>query len=325
MTAATVTKAQVAAALNEFRRQGKPQPGLHRLREVIGHGSLARIKRLRHEIELDRSEQLSPELVKKVPDPVSAAAARVWTEIEAASDDLQAAIEQNLVKAQAVMHEEVAGVRKQLTEVRKALQQAEEGRANTEQALSLAETENARRQTELAHAEETVKRLRIELTTQANEAVAREATLNGRLDQEHQRRQADAKEALRRQDYLQGQLETVRDTLGKARETHAAYAAEMEANAKALAMQLKERDTRLAALNTEHQQVLKQAQKLEKDLARAQALRDAQADEIAELRQAGKTRQKRVEELVRNLERAAAKKKPRARKSPTTGKSGKAN
>lgn len=229
MTRATVSKHDVAKALEEFRRQGLPPPGLHRLRQAIGHGSLARIKRLQTELNLERGERLTPEAVAKVPDPISEAAARVWAELEAANDDLQKGIEADLQQARQVMADEVQSMRAEVAAKGQALEQAkgeiqrlttrlettEEQRDGRTQALERVKAEQAEERSNLRAAEE------------------RTAQLVAQLEEERTARQMDAKAAGTRLAEVQRVLDETKSEFAKAREAYLSQSSYAKAKADA--------------------------------------------------------------------------------------------
>lgn len=229
MTTTKLTKQEVREALETFRRQGLPRPGLHRLRETIGHGSLARLKRLLQEIDLETVDQLAPETVARLPDPITVAAARVWQELEAASDALQNTIEANLHQAQAVMHDQLQGLRTSLADAESALETADRDNARLTAQLEASETARARLAPELERAQAEAARLRAELGAEERQAAAREAALTNELDAERSARQQDARQAEKRFENLQASLDAARAEVAGLRESHAAATATAQA------------------------------------------------------------------------------------------------
>lgn len=257
MTRPTVSKRDVAAALDEFRRQGLPQPGLHRLRQAIGRGSLARIKRLQAELALERGERLTPEALAKVPDPISEAAARLWAELEAANDALQAGIEAQLKQAEQAMAEERTQRDAALAGKAAELEQA----AGELQTLTarLDATDAARMEATgaLDAAKTDVARLHAELHASARSAEERQSELLRELESERTARKTDASEAAKRITELEKALEKEKADSARAREvylTESSYAqAKSEADERAIAV-LNERLTENTRNMTELQQ-----------------------------------------------------------------------
>ena len=249
MTTTKLSKQDVRDALETFRRQGLPRPGLHRLRETIGHGSLARLKRLLQEIDLETVDQLAPETVAKLPDPITVAAARVWQELEAASDALQNTIEANLHQAQAVMHDQLQGLRTSLADTESALETAERDNARLTAQLEASETARARLAPELERAQAEAARLRAELGAEERQAAAREAALTNELDAERSARQQDARKAEQRVETLQASLDAARAEVAGLKESHAAAAATAQAEGEAAERTRQALEARVEALS----------------------------------------------------------------------------
>jgi hypothetical protein len=104
-TRTTVTLDEVRAAYKALWPKFKRRPGVHAVRSEIGHGSLARITKLLHQVE-DEQYGLTPAKDgQALPDRIGAAVASVWAELEKAiaerENELEAEHAQHLAAADA--------------------------------------------------------------------------------------------------------------------------------------------------------------------------------------------------------------------------------
>ena len=83
---ATVTLDEVRAAIEALKAQGVPDPGVHRIRALIGHGSVTTINKLKHQIHTEDLNRLLPGTTKPMPDPITEAAANLWEALNAEID-----------------------------------------------------------------------------------------------------------------------------------------------------------------------------------------------------------------------------------------------
>lgn len=82
----TVTVEEVRGAIEALKAQGVPDPGVHRIRALIGHGSVTTINKLKHQIRTEDLKRLLPGTTKPMPDPITEAAADLWIQLNAEID-----------------------------------------------------------------------------------------------------------------------------------------------------------------------------------------------------------------------------------------------
>lgn len=265
MPEAKLTKAEVKQALDDFRRSGLPRPGLHRLRAQIGHGSLARLRRLIHEIEEDEVGRLVPGGRVQLPDPISAKAAELWAELEAAftarERQLEAELAAELANKQAAL-EAAAGERDRLAETVNRLQvELRDARAlQVQQQARVAELEKtaAERQAQLGAQgalltalREREADLKASLVQSGQETAAREQDLKRAVAHAHeQAAEARAQTARERQAY-EAQLAALRDTLAGYRESTQRTLVRLEESERVLKEQVAKQAKTIEALNAQ--------------------------------------------------------------------------
>lgn len=271
MTRATVSKHDVAKALEEFRRQGLPPPGLHRLRQAIGHGSLARIKRLQTELNLERGERLTPEALAKLPDPISEAAARVWAELETAAEAMQQGIEAELGQARQGMAAEMETMREALAAKAAVLDEAEGERQRLALRLEASEGDRHRQTASLEQTRAEVERLKAEGHAHLRAAEIRQAELSAQLEDERTARKTDADVAQEQMRQLQHALDQVKSEFARTRESYLAQSSYAQAKADADRNEIETLQRRLSAQSEEHSALQAKNEALQKNLDQARA------------------------------------------------------
>lgn len=281
MPKATLEKSDVLDALAHFRAQGVMRPGLLRLQKHIGRGSIPRLRRLLHEIELEQLEQLAPALLERVPDPISMAAARLWAEmtqsleakeqeIEAQTQARLAALQERLDKADAALNAQREQYEQQQVEYRALGEQharLEQQFQAQSQALAVKTQETSHLMRELAQAQEQIRHLRAEQAEQAKHAAQREAQYVARLDIERQRSQDEARAYQQRLEEKQSQLAAVQDALAAVRAEQAAQRAQQDTLERQLKQQLLEQAEQLDSLKAHRAEQQAYAEGLQNSLA----------------------------------------------------------
>lgn len=99
-----LTKSLVREAYTALRAEAGRRPGLHRMRQHLGQGSLPVIKRLMNEID---AETLDAVVQRKhrLPDPISQAAQALYAELAEAVDALEQTVENQAAEAVAQAHQ----------------------------------------------------------------------------------------------------------------------------------------------------------------------------------------------------------------------------
>ncbi|MDH5230247.1 MAG: DNA-binding protein [Gammaproteobacteria bacterium] len=135
----TLEKQDVKTVLENYRSQGKPPPGLHRMLEEVGKlngldrklGSIPRLKRLLDEIRMDELAKVYPDR-KRLPDPISAAASDLYNEIlkpfEQQLDEIE--IERSAERDQ--YQEDIAAIKAEQTELESRIEQFQQARQEME-------------------------------------------------------------------------------------------------------------------------------------------------------------------------------------------------
>lgn len=342
-----VTKDDVREALQAFLRRGVVRPGLHRLRAEIGRGSFARIRRFVNEIDDENYERLSGKQVAKLPDPISAAAAKLWAEIEEASESLQTSIEKQLYDAQGLMEEERKARTLEGAENARRIREIEERLATTNQALQQAEHRLRELEPAFAVASSSLERLTRELEAAKEAGRARELTLTQRLKAERDEFNAESLERRREMEDVRKELAearaTAKEELEEARrearsDEQAARKREDELRAEAYVLQvevskakeahagalalLAQREASNKQLAGEREKLRAQVAALEQDMARSEARQDAQGEELAELRGALKAARQYIEDITKQMAEhrgRKAKRTPGRSSQETTG------
>lgn len=81
-----VTLDEVRTAIDTLKAQGVTDPGVHRIRALIGHGSVTTINKLKHQIRAEELNRMLPGTTKPMPDPITEAAAQLWETLNAEID-----------------------------------------------------------------------------------------------------------------------------------------------------------------------------------------------------------------------------------------------
>ena len=127
---ATVTLDEVRAAIEALKAQGVPDPGVHRIRALIGHGSVTTINKLKHQIHTEDLNRLLPGTTKPMPDPITEAAANLWEALNAEIDRIdsqrEAEIREGMEKLSAE-HQRVLSEKDKLSDQIERLEHAADG------------------------------------------------------------------------------------------------------------------------------------------------------------------------------------------------------
>lgn len=220
MTEPAITLAEVRKALATLKRQGHPDPGVHRIRAHLGRGSVTTINKYKHAILLEESKQLLPGTRKPIPDPITELAARIWEELHGAIDTVDDEREQATAAALADMQREMDSLRDTLAretaraqQMQRDLATAAEQQRETAAALDKAHTEIQRtrhtlelRDQTVAHLQEQIETLRADLVSQGKQAVERETSLKRELDNVLAERRGDQQQAEAQRANLQDQI-----------------------------------------------------------------------------------------------------------------------
>lgn len=251
MAGPSITIDDVREALEALKRQGVPDPGVHRIRAHLGRGSVTTINKYKHQIRLAEAERLLPAIQKPIPDPITELAARTWEELLGALDQIDAEREQETAAALAAMQQELDAANSAEREARdqaRALQQALEATEASRDEIAaqrdatLADLKEARhtlalREQSIAHLNTQIDTLREDLVAQGRQAAERETELRRALDTAREERLAERREAETERAALRDQVKSWRD--------------QFEQQHQYFESQLKARDEQLAALRAE--------------------------------------------------------------------------
>ena len=116
---ATVTLDEVRAAIEALKAQGVPDPGVHRIRALIGHGSVTTINKLKHQIHTEDLNRLLPGTTTPMPDPITEAAANLWEALNAEIDRIDSQREDEVQEGMEKLtaeHQRVLGEKDKLSD-----------------------------------------------------------------------------------------------------------------------------------------------------------------------------------------------------------------
>jgi alanyl-tRNA synthetase len=88
--APSVSLDDVRGAIEVLKAQGVPDPGVHRIRALLGRGSVTTINAHKHRLRLDALERVLPGTRTRIPDPVTELAAQLWTQLNDQVDRVDA-------------------------------------------------------------------------------------------------------------------------------------------------------------------------------------------------------------------------------------------
>jgi chromosome segregation ATPase len=301
MPAVTLSKDEVRNALQHFRQTGRPRPGLHRLLQHIGHGSIPRLKRLMQEIDLEEIHHLDRRLVEQLPDPVTLAAANLWNEMASAVEglerDAETRIRDRIAAVQAREQEALA----EIEQLKERLARAEQ--AATEQAAAHEQEVNAHAQTaerltqqsalaqrlaeELEREKHAHQETRALLSALDQKSMAREGELLARIDTERQRTADEPRAAQQRLQQAQDETQALHATLARLKEAHAGAQASLQATVNHLREQLEAASARTTEDERQHKAIRQELDDARVETARLtgvlETLESARADLKKEL------------------------------------------
>jgi chromosome segregation ATPase len=305
MPTTRLTRDEVAQAIDVLKRQGIPDPGVHRLRAFLGRGSVTTIARHKAELRQIALENLAPNTEKTLPDPVSQRAKELWDTLLAAVDgveqEVHTAASQRIEKAQRQV-ETLTGER----------DKAQEQLHRLEEDLKTAHSENAQRtlqfhsletqlselsgrlsagQALIASLQAREQDLKATLSESARQAVLREKELNNQLTGERERAFALQRQAAQQREQLEADIRTLHDRLAGQREYTEKTIATLQENIHHLEdsaqEHLKEHEAlqdALTALRTKYETLQQAANRNDKALAHMEATLLAKNREIGTLK-----------------------------------------
>jgi chromosome segregation ATPase len=325
MPAARLTRDEVAQAIDVLKRQGIPDPGVHRLRAFLGRGSVTTIARHKAELRQIALERLAPNTEKPLPDPVSQRAKELWDTLLAAVDG----VEQEVHTAAS---QRIENVQRQIETLNAERDKAQQQLHRLEEDLKTAHSENAQYTLQL-HSQETQlselsgrlsagqaltvslqareQDLKATLSESARQAVLREKELNHQLTGERERTFALQRQVAQQREQLEADIRTLHDRLAGQREYAEKTIATLQENIHHLEdraqERLKERDAlqeALTTLRTKYETLQQTANRNDKALAHMEATLLAKDREIGTLKLRLKETQTHHKEARGTYERA---------------------
>ncbi|RMF14117.1 MAG: DNA-binding protein [Alphaproteobacteria bacterium] len=305
---ATVTLEEVRAAIETLKAQGVPDPGVHRIRALIGHGSVTTINKLKHQIRAEELNRVLPGTNRRMPDPITDAAARLWEDLNAEIDKIdqqrEAEAREELAKlearhAQTISEKEDLAAR--LVKVEEALTEAQTQIAHlTEERDQVTAQRDAGRQDnrvlkeQVAAAKNERDHAIEQMATLSQRAAEREKELERQIDTIHnerlqERARAEAEHERLEEDVRRwrGMFLEIQQDMKRQLEARETDLHESQQRIKTLEGELRELRTALEAVRTENAEHREHRARLE------QALADA-ASRLQEI----PTLQQRVEQLA---------------------------
>lgn len=232
MPATKISRNDVAEAIRILKQQGIPDPGVHRLRTFLGRGSVTTVARYKNELRQIELERIAPKEAKPLPDPIARLAKRLWDEllsaVETTESELVAATEQRIAEKQQQLEFIEAERNKALAQVTKLtdklaitetrVEDQHEHIHELDTKLSTLKGQLRANTISLENLCERERQLKRTLAETAKQSAVRETTLNEQLNEERNRSFEVQKNADRRQQELQEQLQSVRDNLSGERQ-----------------------------------------------------------------------------------------------------------
>jgi chromosome segregation ATPase len=305
MPAPRLTRDEVAQAIDVLKRQGIPDPGVHRLRAFLGRGSVTTIARHKAELRQIALERLAPNTEKPLPDPVSQRAKELWDTLLAAVDG----VEQEVHTAASQR------IEKALRQVETLIGERDQAQAQLhrlEEDLKTAHSENAQHTLQLHSLETQLSELsgrlsagqalivslqareqdlKATLSESARQAVLREKELNIQLTGERERAFALQRQAAQQREQLEADIRTLHDRLAGQREYAEKTIATLQENIHHLEDSAQEHlkehkalQDALTALRTKYETLQQAANRNDKALAHMEATLLAKDREIGTLK-----------------------------------------
>ena len=325
MPAARLTREEVAQAIDILKRQGIPDPGVHRLRAFLGRGSITTIARHKAELRQIALEKLAPNTEKPLPDPVSQLAKELW-------DTLLAAVESVENEVQTAANQRIEAAQKQVETVTGERDNAQAQRRRLEEDLKTAHSENAQGTRQLHSLETQLSELggrlnagqalitslqareqdlKSSLSETARQAAVREKALNDQLTQERERNFQLQKQAEQQRAGFEGEIQELRELMAGQREYAEKTIATLQENIHHLEDRAqehqKERDATQEALTTiieKHETLQQAANRNDQTVVRMEATLLAKDQEIGTLKLRLKEGQTYHKEAKGSYERA---------------------
>ncbi len=311
MPARKISRNDVAEAIRVLNQQGIPDPGVHRLRTFLGRGSVTTIARFKNELRQIELERVTPNKAKPLPDPIARLAKRLWDElltaVEAVETQLATATEQRIAEKQHQLDHietdrdqalaKVTKLNDKLAVAEKRVEDQHEHIHGLENTLIELKGRLSAHTISLESLSERERQLKRTLAEAAKQSAKRETTLNEQLNQERNRNFEIQRNADRRKQALEEQLQSARDKLSNERERNERMMSSAREKIHLLEQHLKALNHDLETLRTEkaelldHDEALKKCIRgLEKQQVRSESESKAKDDMI-------KTLSLRIQEL----------------------------
>jgi chromosome segregation ATPase len=325
MPATRLTRDEVAQAIDVLKRQGIPDPGVHRLRAFLGHGSVTTIARHKAELRQIALEKLAPNTEKPLPDPVSQQAKELW-------DALLAAVEGVEQEVHTAANQRIEKAQRQVETLTGERDNAQQQINRLEEDLKMAHSENAQRTLQLHSLETQLSELsgrlsagqaliaslqtreqdlKATLSESARQAALREKELNNQLTGERERAFALQRQAAQQHEQFEADIRTLHGRLAEQREYAEKTIATLQENIhhleKSAQEHLKEHDAlqdALTALRTKYETLQQAANRNDKALAHMEATLLAKDQAIGTLKLRLKETQTYHKEAKGTYERA---------------------
>ena len=333
MPSATVTIDEVRAAIEYYRGQGINDPGVQRLQRQIGHGSPARITKLKHQVMADlRAEIVARSTLADhpMPDPISELAAKLWADMnqafEAYEKDLEQAAYEKAAELESTLEtlrrehqallETVRGLEAQVGELQEKLETSETARTALESDLERAE---AGRETEAQKVLEAQQRIVANdreyalKVRELEDQIAQERERQSEMAEQHASARKDWQAALKQQE---SQVEDLRSVITGQKEAFDRREAEFSAERQASARRIETLERERAGLVEEIESLEGEVSASEHDLQQDREARyraEAQVKELDAKLEAVRAQltaeRERSADLSKSLDRLSAERK----------------
>lgn len=230
--APSVSLDDVRGAIEVLKAQGVPDPGVHRIRALLGRGSVTTINAHKHRLRLDALERVLPGTRTRIPDPVTELAAQLWTQLNDQVDRVdaqrEAEVNEALAQQKAAFADLQAAHAALQAETEQQAQQLATAQAQIAELTDARDAAQAAQQT-AAHALEVLEAqqrtlaqerdsLKATLTLQAKHAGEREEALKQKLGEAQAQRLEERAQAEAERERLQADVAQWR---GQAAQQHA--------------------------------------------------------------------------------------------------------
>ncbi len=288
----------------------QPEPGIHKIYKYLGKGSVSTISKFKNRLLEQRRNAVSQN-VKSLPDPISAAAVKLFNEMNAAIDEKEKTLDEDVQKRYQEIDDTLTALKEKNQRADDTIEQLQAQLSTANNAIEELKSEQHAQELKLSEAKSKNESLAVINAEQAKASAEIKSEYAKRLDLEetrteeaikqrdrvtHEKAAADqqyAQDILKSQQENQTAVQALKDEIAKLNVFYAGELKDKDSRLTALQEQCDKTDKRLAATLAENHKQESQHKKLEQRLndetKRADKIQDKVATISQSLSQANET------------------------------------